>query len=402
MDLRRPTRTVFATLCLLSRDGRASYMSLRDTATMNESVVKSNPTVLAIGSPLTDDPRTGGSRGGEAALRKLEHGSCLNPRFAPRRTGGSIPLAERGCRVVRSLEGLSPQLRVIETHPAAVLEFLGLRRMGSGLEEGEILERAGIRVSGDTGRLVRRGRELNALLAAVTAHLNLRNETIAYGSDSDGGSIHLPRPRRVGLVVLDVDGTLTDVRSPWRHVHETLGLWRGRGEGILRRYLAGEISYDKFCDLDVGLWNAVGAELSGIERILDSITIRRQSVKLLSGLHAAGISIAMISTGFRRVAERIAHAAGLGGRVEIIANDLKVTGDGIGAQVKVSNDLGSRRSKGAHLRKLLSRLATPPIETLAVGDGPSDRELFKRSARSLLVERPEDLLKALAIALGTA
>jgi phosphoserine phosphatase len=403
IDLRYPHRRRFSTYCLLDGEGRARYATAKNATELATAIAELHPVVTAIGSPISEIPQPGAVvHGAEAALRRLEHHCCINPRFATPPLSTLPALAKRGTDLARLLKSISRLQTIIETHPSATLEFLSLSRPRAGLSEKPLLERAGIVVAHGSHSEKRREAELNALLAAITAELYRRSETVVIGEDESGGAIYLPRPRRLRLVVFDVDGTLTDVRSPWRHVHERMGLWEGRGERILQRFLSGEISYDKFCDLDVGLWRDIGASIDKVYAILDAIDIRPQVPELLRRLNAAGIAMAMISTGFRPLAERVVRAAGLEGEVEIIANDLKLYRGTIKAKVDVSNDRGSRRSKGSHLRRLLSRRGISPVETLAVGDGPSDRELFERCAQSLLVEKPTDLHKTTEIALRSA
>ena len=401
IDIRRSRSGIAATVCSLDGAGGTNYRAHKDLNELDAIIAAERPTAAAVASPLIS-PLAGSSRArhSELSLRKLEHPSCMNRRFAPIPLPMVKTLARQGARLAESLNRTFPSLAVLETHPTSALEFLGLPNREEGMEEVTILLQAGI--AGNRARSrreSRRGRKLGALLGAVTSMLHARGETIVFGETGRAGeTIHLPRPRRVKLTVLDVDGTLTNIQSPWRHVHKTFGLWEGKGDRILQRFLSGEISYDRFCALDVKLWNGIGVRLGQVFDILDSIEIRPEALILLKRLEDAGLAISMISTGFKRVAERIIRAAGLDGRVEVIANDLRVSRGRIGAKVNVSNDSGSSRSKGAHLRRLLTRTGISPIETFAVGDGPSDRELFERSAQSHLVRKSDDLLRAAELA----
>ena len=49
----------------------------------------------------------------------------------------------------------------------------------------------------------------------------------------------------IDTIIFDLDGTLTLVPSPWRHVHERLGLWDEVASGFLDQWLAGDISHTK-------------------------------------------------------------------------------------------------------------------------------------------------------------
>ena len=196
------------------------------------------------------------------------------------------------------------------------------------------------------------------------------------------------------LVILDVDGTLTGVSSPWRHVHEYLGVWDSAGEAIARRWLSGEIDYDTFCELDLELWRQNQADYATVSRVLDAIPILPQAIDVLRTLQGQGVAIALISTGFERIASRISRDAGLDDTIRIIANRLYPGADGFArAEIVVSNDAGSGRSKGDHARMLCRELGISTAQCFGVGDGPSDRHLFEACGQHLLVKHGDDLFK---------
>jgi HAD superfamily phosphoserine phosphatase-like hydrolase len=389
IDVRNPYRLSAGTLCLLGETGTARFLEKFALMELPSLLEEFEPEAVGIGAPITPGASGGRlvTRKAETQLRLLQHSCCGNPRFAPLPLPLVRTLARRGTEVA---EALGDRYLLIETHPAAVQEFLELQwgEGGSGLLFGDNAVRS--QLVENTALVADSPRRLGALLCALTARLHLRSETLVFGDEREGAII-LPRPRRIDLAALDVDGTLTEVQSPWRHVHEHLGLWEGVGEGIMRRWLDGEISYDRFCTLDVGLWNQAGATEQQVEDVLDAIPIRDEGLEALSRIVACGVNTVMISTGFRRVAERIAREAGVEGRVEIVANELsREPGGAIRVAVRVSNDAGSRRSKGAILRRIQGRLRISPVRTLAAGDGPSDRQMFERAAQSVLVSGPDD------------
>ena len=62
------------------------------------------------------------------------------------------------------------------------------------------------------------------------------------------------------LVIFDLDGTLTQERSIWEYIHKQLGKWYGFAEEYQKKFLAGEISYDRFCELDAEVWKGMKVE----------------------------------------------------------------------------------------------------------------------------------------------
>jgi hypothetical protein len=65
-------------------------------------------------------------------------------------------------------------------------------------------------------------------------------------------------------IIFDLDGTLTRERSIWEYIHKQLGKWVGFAEAYQRRFLAGLISYEEFCELDAKVWK--GNEGGGTDR----------------------------------------------------------------------------------------------------------------------------------------
>ena len=58
-------------------------------------------------------------------------------------------------------------------------------------------------------------------------------------------------------VLFDLDGTLTPVRSVWRHLHETLGEWESTARKHQDAFEAGAISYEEFCAMDAAHWKGM-------------------------------------------------------------------------------------------------------------------------------------------------
>ncbi|MFQ5893071.1 MAG: phosphoserine phosphatase, partial [Nitrospinota bacterium] len=113
----------------------------------------------------------------------------------------------------------------------------------------------------------------------------------------------------IQAVISDMDGTLTTVASPWRYVHERLGVWETHGAPILRAYCAGRITYAEFCRHDLDLWMSHGLRLADVEAILGEIPLNPHLAGLAERLAARAMPVAIVSTGFTVVAERIRAAS---------------------------------------------------------------------------------------------
>src|SRR5215813_5832479 len=107
----------------------------------------------------------------------------------------------------------------------------------------------------------------------------------------------------VSAVIFDLDGTLTNTPSPWRHIHERLGIWESTASSYLDEWLSGEITYDEFCRRDTRLWS--GRPLPEIQSYLDEIEVNRHVPAVVRSLVDRKIPSIIISSGFTYVARRI-------------------------------------------------------------------------------------------------
>jgi phosphoserine phosphatase len=82
------------------------------------------------------------------------------------------------------------------------------------------------------------------------------------------------------LALLDVDGTLTGCTSIWQYLLEDRGHWHGAGEDNLAAFMAGRISYEEFCELDVQL--LAGESYAGLSRTAAGVPFRQGVVADLS------------------------------------------------------------------------------------------------------------------------
>lgn len=60
--------------------------------------------------------------------------------------------------------------------------------------------------------------------------------------------------RAYDLICFDMDGTLTDVRSSWKWIHDCVGV---DSEPNYRAFINGEIDESEFMRRDIALWKSV-------------------------------------------------------------------------------------------------------------------------------------------------
>jgi phosphoserine phosphatase len=188
-------------------------------------------------------------------------------------------------------------------------------------------------------------------------------------------------------VIFDLDGTLTKTPSPWRHVHERLGVWESTACAHLDRWLARQISYEEFCRLDASLWN--GRSVREIYGFLDEIEINRHVPEVVAKLVDAGIPSIIISSGFRYIAAKIQAQCGWKPLL-IYANELE---EGPEVLIRVSGDFGNPLSKKALATRALQQVQSTFDQTLVVSDTTHDLEQLCDCAYQLHIREEDDLLR---------
>jgi phosphoserine phosphatase len=191
----------------------------------------------------------------------------------------------------------------------------------------------------------------------------------------------------VSSVIFDLDGTLTRVPSPWRYVHERVGVWHSKAHNYLNEWLSGTIGYEEFCRRDTALWE--GRSLDEIYSYLDEIEWNRFVPEVVGRLMDEKIPSVIISSGFKYVAAKIQSQCGWDPLL-IYANELE---DGPMVRINVSGDFASPISKKAHAERALATLGSRMADSLVVSDTTRDLDQLCDCGHQLLVIEESDLLR---------
>jgi phosphoserine phosphatase len=206
----------------------------------------------------------------------------------------------------------------------------------------------------------------------------------------------------INCVFFDMDGTLTDVKSPWEKVFADNNLWHNNASILLDKYLAGEYDYEEFCKRDLLLWNNNKIKLKDIHKSLGSIPIRQDAINVLKYLTKNKVKCIIISTGFYYTAKKIASLAELNIEkgiynvsadvLSVFANDIIEINDELILGLDVNGDYGHSKGKGAKIKECLKKLKISPMRCLSIGDSlVSDREMFELTADYVYVEKESDI-----------
>jgi phosphoserine phosphatase len=171
------------------------------------------------------------------------------------------------------------------------------------------------------------------------------------------------------LVIFDLDGTLTQERSIWEYIHKQLGKWYGFAEEYQRKFLTGEISYDRFCELDAEVWKGMKAEK--LLEIVKTVPFQPGADELINYLKNKGLKFAMISSGLSVLTQWVHQRYGFDYSV---SNDLLHENGILTGKVKIQVYYDK---KAEWVKKILKQFGVKPEEVIAIGDSVGDIDMFQ-------------------------
>jgi phosphoserine phosphatase len=195
----------------------------------------------------------------------------------------------------------------------------------------------------------------------------------------------------VRIVFFDCDGTLTNVKSSWQHVHERLNLWDENADQFQKLFRAGIIGYQEFCARDASLWK--GIPVGQVLGIMDEITYREGVKETVRALSAEGIATVILSTGLSLLVDKAREDLGM---TFAMANELVARGGMLTGEIKINVD---HDQKGLWVRKILSGMSLRKDEAAAVGDSEGDQGMFEEVGLAIGYRPSEKVLPFLDHAL---
>jgi len=177
------------------------------------------------------------------------------------------------------------------------------------------------------------------------------------------------------LALFDLDGTLTKERSAWEYIHRRLGVWEGYAEKFQEAFLKGEISYDRFCRLDAGIWK--GMKAAELQRIVREIPLYEGIEDLLGYLRSKGIKLGIISSGLSFLSDWITEKYGFD---YAVANELGVEDGVLNGEIKIHVHYDR---KGEWVQEAQQKFNARNEEVLAIGDSPGDVTMFQMVGLSI-------------------
>jgi len=171
------------------------------------------------------------------------------------------------------------------------------------------------------------------------------------------------------LVIFDLDGTLTRERSIWEYIHKRLGKWYGFAENYQKKFLAGEISYEEFCERDAQVWK--GMRVGDLVEIAKTVPFYPGIDELIGHLKQRGLRLALVSSGLSVLSNWVHERFGFDYSV---SNDLLHEEGILTGKVKIQVYYDR---KAEWVRKILDQYKVEPEESIGIGDSVGDLEMFR-------------------------
>jgi phosphoserine phosphatase len=171
------------------------------------------------------------------------------------------------------------------------------------------------------------------------------------------------------LVIFDLDGTLTQERSIWEYIHKQLGKWYGFAEEYQNQFLAGEISYERFCELDAEVWK--GMKVKELSEIVKTVPFHSGVDELIQYLKHKGLKLSMVSSGLSLLSNWVHQRYGFD---YSISNDLLHENGILTGKVKIQVYYDK---KAEWVKKILKQFGMMSEEVIAIGDSVGDIDMFQ-------------------------
>ena len=185
----------------------------------------------------------------------------------------------------------------------------------------------------------------------------------------------MKKKERYQLVIFDLDGTLTQERSIWEYIHKQLGKWYGFAEEYQNQFLAGNISYEEFCERDAEVWK--GMKVEELLEIVKTVPFHPGVEALINHLKQKGLKLSMVSSGLSLLTHWVHDKYGFDYSV---SNNLLHENGILTGKVKIQVYYDK---KAEWVEKILKQFEVNPKEVIAIGDSKGDIDMFQRVGFSI-------------------
>ncbi len=189
------------------------------------------------------------------------------------------------------------------------------------------------------------------------------------------------------VIFFDLDGTLTPMKT-WYVFNKRFGLTDEEDEGLFQKYLANQIDYSTWTHEITSLLKERGlCTKEAVESFAGSIEIRDGAQELINLCKQQGYTTILLSGAIQQIATNFAARLGIDesfGGAEVSFNE-----DGsLSGLVKGKDEA---MSKLTTFEKICAEHGVDPVDTIMVGDGGNDLDIFKKTKKGILLGNYEPL-----------
>ncbi|WCC79691.1 phosphoserine phosphatase SerB [Cutibacterium equinum] len=170
-----------------------------------------------------------------------------------------------------------------------------------------------------------------------------------------------------GLIVCDVDSTITRTEAI-----DLLAECAGKAEEvseITARAMAGQLDFAQ--SLHERVRCLEGLHVGALEEARKATVVTPGAAELVAAAHEVGAAVGLVSGGFTALVTPLAEQIG----ADVTAsNELEIVDDHLTG--RVVGDIVDRAAKAAWLRRWAAEREVPLEQTIAVGDGANDLDMF--------------------------
>jgi len=148
-----------------------------------------------------------------------------------------------------------------------------------------------------------------------------------------------------------------------------LGKWYGFAEEYQKQFLIGEISYERFCDLDAEVWK--GMRVEELLEIVKTVPFHSGVDELINHLKHKGLKLTMVSSGLSVLSNWVHERYGFDCS---ISNDLLHENGMLTGKVKIQVYYDK---KAEWVKRILKHFGVKPEEVIAIGDSKGDIDMFR-------------------------
>lgn len=189
------------------------------------------------------------------------------------------------------------------------------------------------------------------------------------------------------LICFDFDGTLTDSTS-WYLFNTHFGMTVEEDTSLFKSYINNSIDYKTWIvEIVKILKDRNLCDKESVESFAQTITAREEASEVIKACKDAGYITVVISGGLKQIVEPITKNLGIDHVVAI--SELVFNEDG---KLETIIDNGDEmHAKVKVFETICAQYEVKPEETIVVGDGGNDLEIFKKTQKGIQIGNYEPL-----------